>query len=157
PTEIYTLSLHDALPIFAVLIRSSSWSPCVSWWETWFLLGAARPETESQLEVEISAGDGFVGRGMVVDELEQAAHADRLRLVRPGAEPLQLLHLPAGRVGGQDDDRDRPGRRVATQGGEDLDAGDVRQVQVEEDQVGMVVARELDPELALHRGDQADA
>ena len=58
----------------------------------------------------------------------------------------------SGCVGAEDDDGDRARARIVPQQAEDLLAGDVRQVAIEQDQVGAMVAREVEADPALHRG-----
>ena len=87
---------------------------------------------------------------MAVEHVEEAAQVDRLRQVGGGACGQQLLALPRC-VGAQNDHRDVTRLGVLLQLGQNSVARNVRQVEVEQDQVGMMLAGELNAESPEHR------
>jgi NAD(P)-dependent dehydrogenase (short-subunit alcohol dehydrogenase family) len=78
-------------------------------------------------------------------------------LVRYASAPgrAQSFHHGLRGVGGDHHDRDRGGARVRAQPSQHLLAGGVGQVQVEQDQVRHVLARQLDADQPLQRGHDA--
>jgi hypothetical protein len=81
----------------------------------------------------------------------------RLRQVLADSEPVQRVAAPGRVVGADRDDRHVARRRIRAQALEELAAGGIRQVQIEEDQVGALVAREPQAVLGPRRGHEPDA
>src|SRR5947209_6782460 len=124
----------------------------------------SRPMTATAPASSPPARAGPPGLGLLVgcphglvEELQELLEVEGLRQVGAGPRLQQSLDLAAGRVGAQHHHRDVGGGGVAAEARQDVGPRDVRQVEVQEDEVGMVLACQLQPEAARHRGNEPDA
>ena len=96
------------------------------------------------------------GSGSLVDDSKEFLHIERFREVGAGPCRHQALDLARGGVGADDDHGMSRVAFVALQAREHLPAGQIGQVQIQQDQIGGMLAGQLDSQLALHRGDELD-
>ncbi len=103
-----------------------------------------------------SAGRWVVLVGDGVQKLEQLGDVERLGQQGPGALVEQPGLQAGSGIGGQDHDRDVGGVGVGLEAAQDLGAGQVGQVQVQKDKVGVVLGGQVQAELGSYGGDQRD-
>ena len=78
---------------------------------------------------------------VLVEEGEETAQVERLGQVVGGAGLAEVADLTLGRIRRQDDDGDARRARIGAEALEDDFAGKIREVAVQQDEVGMVLAR----------------
>src|SRR5712691_8362178 len=107
-----------------------------------------RASVRSPTTLCLHVDQGLVHEGQHLSDVE--------RLGQIFARPLiqEPFDLPRGGVGAQDHDGDPPGQRVGRQPGQDLAAVQIGYVKVEKDEVGAVVASQLEPAGSLHGGQE---
>jgi hypothetical protein len=90
------------------------------------------------------------------DDVDERDHIDRLGQIVAGAQRPSPDRLTPTGIRGQHHDRDVARARITLQPLENFDPGDVGQVKVEDDQVRLLLTRQLESQRALHGGEQLD-
>src|SRR5262245_23908636 len=142
-------SLIASSPLYAVTTLKYS---AVSRASSSLTLGGRSSTTRTRAVMSGRAGAESVQKA--VDGLEELADRDRLGDVGLAAALADLLLVALHGEGGDRDDRDAAQLRVLLEPLGDLEAGDLGQLDVHQDEVGPVFARQshrLEPVLGLER------
>ena len=100
--------------------------------------------------------DAALRAEVLVDDVEELLQVERLRQVVVDAGVAEPTSLPRRRVGREDHDRDVDGPRIALEPLEHLEAVDVGEVDVEQDEVRAVLLGQFHAHAAQERRDEID-
>jgi hypothetical protein len=94
---------------------------------------------------------------VLIEHLEKAGEIERLREVIGCPRAAEALNLWSRRIGAHHDDGDMAHHRVGFELQEHIVPGEIRQMEIEQDQVRLVFAGEIKTHLTLHGREQFDA
>src|SRR6266700_5492362 len=93
---------------------------------------------------------------MRLDNIGESIDLERFGQIIVRASGHQPINLRLGRVRAEDDHWNSRSARVGFQSGQDLRAAEIREMDIEQDKVGLMPQRQFEAERTLHGADQLD-
>src|ERR1700731_2121381 len=129
-------------------VLTSPWQTSSRVFSSGGVISCKGPYLSSRAFLRAAAGSGFL------DHPEEFLHIERFRKVSARAGGHEAFDLARGSIRADYHYGDVTGRLIALETGEDFPSRQIGQVEVEQNDIGRMLAGELDAKLSLHCGDE---